>query len=176
MTAADLFGNEIKDNNGANFSEDGKYRYSLWRIWDNSLPLVMFIGLNPSTANQIDNDPTINCVIKFCKQWGYGGVYMMNCWAYVTSDPKLLKSNPMSDEWNNNTLTITASKCKDVVFAWGKFEVIKASGRDKELIEMFPHALCIGQKGGHPFHPLWAGVYAPKETKALFTHPIKYNQ
>lgn len=80
---------------------------------------------------------------------------MMNCWAYITSKPELLKINPMSDEWNNNLITVTASKCKDVIFAWGTFKIIKELGRDKELIEMFPNAKCFGKNAdGSPFHPL----------------------
>lgn len=153
---ADLFGNEIKEDNGANFSEDGNYRYSLWRIWDKGLPLVMYIGLNPSTANQDKNDNTITKLIKVSKNNGYGGFYMTNCFAYVSTDPKLLKRNPMSDEWNNDTLSVTAYKCKNVVFAWGNFDVVKETGRDKELIEMFPNALCLFQnKNGSPKHPLY---------------------
>lgn len=171
--ANDLFN---KENNGASFSEDKQYRYSLWRIWDETKPLVMFIGLNPSNANAEDDDPTIRCVIKFCQQWGYGGFYMMNCFAFVSSKPEFIKRNPMSDEWNNNMLTVTASKCKDVVFAWGKFQIIKDAGRDAELIEMFPNAFCIGRKDGFPFHPLWAGVYAPKDLKLTFTQPVKFIQ
>lgn len=163
---------DLFEDNGADFSNDGKYRYALWRVWDNSKPLIMFIGLNPSTANQVDNDPTIRCVIKFCKSWGYGGFYMMNCFAYISSKPELIMRNPMSDEWNNNMLTVTAGKCKNVLFAWGKFPLIKTVGRDIELIEMFPNALCIGQKNGYPFHPLWAGVYA--KDKSNFHTPVKF--
>jgi len=63
---------------GAEFSECRKYRYALWRIWDKSKPLVMFIGLNPSTANENVDDPTIRSVCRMTKNNGYGGVYMMN--------------------------------------------------------------------------------------------------
>jgi hypothetical protein len=143
------------DNNfGAEFSQCGKYRYKLWRIWDESLPKAMCIGLNPSTANASKNDNTINVLIKVLGKLGYGGFYMMNCWAYITSDPKLLKVNPMSDEWNNNTITVTASICDTVIFAWGNFEIIREKGRDAELIEMFPNAKCFGKnQNGTPWHP-----------------------
>ena len=141
---------------GAEFSECRNYRYALWRIWDKSLPLVMFIGLNPSTANETDNDPTIKSVCRIAKNNGYGGVYMMNCFAYVSTDPKLLKRNPMSDEWNNNTLTVIASKCQDIIFSWGNFDVVKETGRDKELSEMFPNAKALHiNKNGSPKHPLY---------------------
>lgn len=148
----ELIKNETK---GADFSNDGNYRYRLWRIWDEDKPKVMCIGLNPSTANGEKNDATITILIKMLTLLGYGGFYMMNCFPYITSKPELLKHNPASDEWNDNMLTITSSLCKDVIFAWGGFKVIKILGRDKQLIEMFPNAKCFGKsKDGSPIHPL----------------------
>lgn len=144
------------ENNGANFSSCGNYRYSLWRIWDETKPLVMFIGLNPSTANATNDDPTIRRVKTIAKNLGYGGVYMMNCWTYITTDPKELKHNEVSDEWNNDLITVTASKCQDVIFAWGNFQVVREKGRDSELKEMFPHAKALHiNKNGSPKHPLY---------------------
>lgn len=143
------------ENNGADFSECGNYRYRLWRVWNTSLQTVMCIGLNPSTANAEKNDATISILKRMLTTLRYGGFYMMNCFPYITSDPKLLKHNPMSDEWNNNMLTVTASKCSEIIFAWGGFKVIKERGRDKELIEMFPRAKCFDKsKDGSPIHPL----------------------
>jgi hypothetical protein len=118
--------------------------------------MVMFIGLNPSTANEFSDDPTIRRVKAIAKNLGYGGVYMMNCFAYISTDPKSLKINPMSKEWNDNMLTVIASKCADVIFAWGNFEVVKSTGRDLELIEMFPNAKALHiNKNGSPKHPLY---------------------
>lgn len=143
-------------DSGAIFSDDRKHRYLLWRIWDRSQPFVMFIGLNPSTADEVDPDPTIRSVGRIAKHNGYGGILMMNCWSFVTSKPELLQHNPMSDEWNNNMLTLMAGRCKDVVFAWGAFKVIKEKGRDKELEEMFPRAKALFiNKDGSPKHPLF---------------------
>jgi hypothetical protein len=153
---SDCGGGFITADFGADFSNDRKYRYSLWRIWDRKLSLVMFIGLNPSTANETESDPTIRSCGRIAKANGYGGFYMMNCWAYIATDPKLLKHNPMSDEWNNNMLTVIASKCKTVVFAWGNFKVVSETGRDKELTEMFPNAKALSiNKNGSPKHPLY---------------------
>lgn len=147
--------NLFDNNYGADFSTDGKYRYSLWRIWDETKPLVMCIGLNPSTANENKNDQTISYLIKMFQILGYGGFYMMNCWAYIASKPENLKHNELNDELNNNIITVMAIKCKDVVFAWGGFKIIREKGRDKELEEMFPNAKCFGKnKDGSPFHPL----------------------
>jgi len=83
-------------------------------------------------------------------------VYMMNCFAFISTDPKLLKTNPMSEEWNNNQLTITASRCKDIIFAWGNFDIVKAMGRDLELMAMFPNAKALHiNQNGSPKHPLY---------------------
>lgn len=143
------------ENNGAQFSEDGKYRFSLWRIWDDTKPLVMFIGLNPSTANQTEDDPTIRRVKRFAKDWGYGGVFMMNCFAFVSTDPKLLEHG-LYDQRNNSYLEATAFKCKEVIFAWGNFDIVRTSGRFKELVQMFPDAKVLQKnKNGSPKHPLY---------------------
>lgn len=148
--------NSTKIDSGADFSNDRKYRYSLWRIWDKTKPLVMFIGLNPSTANESENDPTIRSCARIAEANGYGGFYMMNCWAYIATIPSLLKINPMSEEWNNNLLTINASKCKTIVFAWGSFDIVREFGRDVELNEMFPNAMALSiNKNGSPKHPLY---------------------
>lgn len=147
---------EMFEDNGATFSECRNYRYALWRIWDAEKPLVMFIGLNPSTANETEADPTIESVKRISRFNGYGGFYMMNCFAYVATKPEDLKHNPMSDEWNNNMLTVIAGKCKDVVFAWGNFKVVTDTGRNDELIEMFPNAKTLKKnKNGSPKHPLY---------------------
>jgi hypothetical protein len=155
----------LKDyRSGADFSNDRKYRYRLWRIWNERLPLILFIGLNPSTADENLNDPTIRSCERITKANGFGGFYMMNCWAYIATDPKLLKINPMSNNWNDDLLSVTAFKCKEVVFAWGSFDIVRNMGRDKELLEMFPNAKALQiNKNGSPKHPL----YCKTDTKLI---------
>ena len=58
-------------NYGAKFSKCRKYRYTLWRTWNVKKPKVMFLGLNPSTADEINNDPTVTRCINYSKLWGY---------------------------------------------------------------------------------------------------------
>ena len=67
------------------FSPDRIHRYGLWRIWDDALPKVLFIGLNPSTADELKNDPTIRRCIGYAKDWGYGGYIMGNIYCFVIS-------------------------------------------------------------------------------------------
>lgn len=165
---------DLFEDNGALFSEDRQHRYRLWRIWDKSKPLVMFIGLNPSTANEAKNDPTIRYVVDFCKRWDYGGVYMMNLFSVISSDPKVLLTcaDPLRD--NDHHLTEIAEKCKDVVFAWGNFK--QATDRREVIAARFPYALCITLRNGLPAHPLWAGMWAPKHLKEQFYKgPVKFS-
>lgn len=148
---------------GAEFSPCRKYRYALWRIWDESKPLVMFIGLNPSTANEETDDPTIRRVTRFAKDWGLGGVYMMNLFAWVTPYPSELKkcADPLGE--NDTWLCKIAAKCDRIIFAWGSFD--EADDRAEQVIEAFDgYALKINRNGS-PRHPL----YVPADTA-----PVKY--
>ena len=147
-----LFDAPSKINTGAVFSECRRYRYMLWRIWDESKPLIQFIGLNPSTANETANDNTMRRVIRYAKDWGYGGVYMMNLFAIVSTDPKILKTceDPLGE--NDKYLKEINGKCQDVLFAWGNFDVF---GRDKAVEKMFSNAVVLGyNKNNSPKHPL----------------------
>jgi hypothetical protein len=142
------------ENNGATFSPCRQYRYALWRIWDESKPLIMFIGLNPSNANEDEPDPTINTVRALAMNWGYGGFYMMNLFAIVSSKPEVLKTHPDPLGDNDGWIENISAKCKDVVFAWGAFK--EAKERCQKIIDQFPDALCIKiLKDGSPKHPLY---------------------
>lgn len=149
---------QSSDGAGALFSNCRKYRYALWRIWDANKPHVMFIGLNPSTANETQADPTIESVIRISKFNGYGGFYMMNCFPFVSTDPKALIAiaDSVEQQENNRLLQEIKFKCADVVFAWGNFKVVKDLGRDIELQQMFPGAKCLSKnRNGSPGHPLY---------------------
>lgn len=74
----------------AELSKCRTYRYALWRTWDESKPFAMFVGLNPSTADELEDDPTIRRCINFSKLWGYGGLCMVNLFAYRATDPTAL--------------------------------------------------------------------------------------
>lgn len=146
---ADLFGN----NKGAEFSPCRKYRYKLWRLWDESKPIAMCIGLNPSNAAENKNDPTIANLRKMLAQLGYGGFYMTNLFAIVSSKPEILPTceDPQGD--NEIKLRETAAVCQDVIFCWGLPKW--STARAKEIIPQYPNALCFGvTEKGTPFHPL----------------------
>jgi hypothetical protein len=144
----------LEDNySGAEFSDCRKYRYCLWRIWNLELPKICFIGLNPSTANETKNDATIRRVISFAKSWGYGGVYMLNCFPYISTNPDDLKDFG-NTETNDYWIKKTSLETKEMIFAWGNFEVAKIRGL--ELSELYPDANCLAKnKNGSPKHPLY---------------------
>lgn len=164
----DLFGREVARTMiaGAEFSTDRKYRYALWRIWAQSKPLVMFIGLNPSTANETEPDPTIIRVMGFARSWGYGGFYMMNLFGIVSSKPEILVTDPDPLGDNDRWLAEIAAKCERIVFAWGVFK--QATHRRKEVAARFPGAYCLKKtKDGHPWHPL----YVKGDTQPILFNP-----
>jgi hypothetical protein len=136
------------------FSKCRKYRYMLTRQWDANKPMVMFVGLNPSTANEVDDDPTIRRVIGFAKSWNYGGVYMCNLFAYVSTNPDDLITSGENITKNNEALKFAEAFSDKVIFAWGCFKQHK--NRMIEVISMFPNAYCLGlSKDGFPKHPLY---------------------
>ncbi|KXK56266.1 MAG: hypothetical protein UZ05_CHB002000279 [Chlorobi bacterium OLB5] len=158
---------ELFDNNkysGAEFSEDRKYRYKLWRIWDESKNKVQFIGLNPSSANETEPDNTLTRCINFAKSWGFGGMFMTNLFAYVSTDPKKLITSDEDLFKNNRVLLEVSVECEMTVFCWGCFKEAKL--RAKDIIELFDEPFCIRKtKSGNPEHPL----YLPGNLK-----PIRY--
>jgi hypothetical protein len=133
-------------------SSDDKYRYQLSRIWDDGKPAVLFIMLNPSTADSEADDPTIRRVINFSKSWGYGGVYVGNLYAFRSTDPKKLQSteNPEGDE-NIDNIKILLGLTNRVIYAWGNNR--KEPEWLRHLVDT-PYCIDISKKG-IPKHPLY---------------------
>lgn len=140
---------------GAVFSDCQAFRYQLHRIWDESLPYVNVIGVNPSTADAYKDDPTIRKCIKYSKAWGYGGLYMTNLFAFRSTDPKGVRkvSEPVG-EFNNKWLVKTAQSAGIVIAAWGNNG--RYIDRDKRVIAMLPELHCMEiSDDGNPKHPLY---------------------
>lgn len=84
-----LLGDSYPGFAGAHLSDDGVYRYALWRRWDEGKMLV-FVMLNPSTADASKDDPTLKRCIGFAKSLGYPGVLVVNLFAFRATDPNRL--------------------------------------------------------------------------------------
>ena len=147
----DLF-NQI--DNGAIFSNDKKYRYVLWRIWNNDLPKLMFIGLNPSTANQHKNDNTINRIKGLCVSLGFGGFYMLNLFTYITAYPRELNEclDPVGP--SDKYISMYIEKVNKTVLCYGSFK--QAKNRAIEVKHLLNDVYCLGiNRDGSPLHPLY---------------------
>ena len=149
----------------AKFSKDRIYRYALWRIWDDRMPKLLFVGLNPSTADERNDDPTMRRCIRFSKDLGYGGFIMGNIFAYRSTDPKKLKTikDPIGLR-NNYWLKKLHKEAGMTIAAWGTHG--KYLNRGEEVSELLDNLYCLRiTKEGFPSHPL----YLPSSLK-----PIKY--
>jgi len=151
-------------SSGAVFSEDRVYRYELWRRWGPG-DAVLWIMLNPSTADAEKNDPTIRRCIGFTKKWGFNAIVACNIFALRSTDPKKLKEvkDPIGP---NNTATIItrAKQARLIVCAWGGHGDLCNQGR-----HIFEHLCdpnvrnqgamplrCLGTtQKGQPKHPLY---------------------
>lgn len=148
-----LFEEFVEMHKSAILSEDRRYRYTLIRTWDKSLPRVMFIGLNPSTADETTDDLTIKKCIGFAKRWGFGSIVMVNLFAIRATDPRVAASadEPIGEE--NDRYILSESKgCEKIVAAWGDQKWL--GGRDKTVMRLLGKMYCLGQtRNGHPKHP-----------------------
>jgi len=105
---------------GAILSRDRQYRYLLWRQWDNNKSTCVFIGLNPSTADETEDDPTLRRCVNFSKQWGYGKYVMVNLFAYRATNPHELKKQDKPIGYRNNQIIKEQCSQADlIVAAWG---------------------------------------------------------
>lgn len=167
MSQASLFA----ANSGATFSPCGEYRYHLWRVWDDERPIMCWIMMNPSTADEIDNDPTIRRCIGFAKREHCGGVSIRNVFALRSTDPAALLTHPdpfgpenaehLNAVRNVSLLTI-------LVAAWGNQVGPKKRSPHRTAYChaanacMQNGAYCLGTtKSGQPKHPLYLASDTP---------------
>lgn len=138
----------------ANISKDKIYRYTLSRTWDSTKPTVLFIGLNPSIADENIDDPTITRCINFARDWGYGTLLMANLFAFRSTYPKeiYLIDDPIGKD--NDHYILECVKQSDLIIAcWGNNGTYM--DREKIIKELVPNLYCLQKnKNGTPHHPL----------------------
>lgn len=162
---------EVLTTSGAIFSACRTYRYSLWRTWSGRGTYARFIGLNPSTADETKDDPTIRRCIAFAKAWGYDGVVMLNLFAFrATSPSDMMKADdpvgPDNDGW------LIDSMPERAVAAWGTHGTFM--GRDRAVKQILAGRLYYLRltKDGHPSHPLYLpGTLQPTKWDEPLTTP-----
>lgn len=146
-------------NNLCQFSPCRRYRYTLRHRWDELMPeaSVMWIGLNPSTADENQLDPTLRRVRAFSAGWGFTSFVMTNLFAFRATDPRdmMEEQDPVGPE-NDRHLLETARRCSLVVAAWGVHGVHLERARQVGRLLAGPNLVCLGTtKDGHPRHPLY---------------------
>ncbi|HMM78124.1 MAG TPA: DUF1643 domain-containing protein [Gammaproteobacteria bacterium] len=154
------------------FSPCRLFRYTWELVWDPSRPLCVFCGLNPSTADENSPDPTVRRCIAFAKAWGYGGLLMLNLFAFRATEPRDMKAtaDPIGPD-NNYWLRSSARRVVDtgglIVAAWGAHGKFMNRADDVAtlllVMEGVPLHYLKLTKGGEPGHPLYLkGDLTPK--------------
>ena len=155
---------------GATFSDCRTWRYLLWRGWNPYGKTVAFVGLNPSTADETKNDPTMRRCIDFCQRMkidnkDVGCFIMLNLFAYRSTDPQGLRecADPIGSE-NDRYISETVHRVDRVVVAWGAHSTPFMQERIATVAAMITNPMCLGTtKSGQPKHPL----YVPAKTQLV---------
>lgn len=157
--------------NAAIFSPDERYRYLLTRKWDATGKMLPVIGLNPSTATHEIDDPTIRRCIGFAKAWGYGGLVMLNLFAFRATDPKTMIAHldaggDIVGPANDAVLAQYATPEREILCAWGVHGDIEARGfAVTQALGAVAALQCLGKtKGGCPKHPLYLAASTARES------------
>lgn len=150
----------IDQSSGAYFSPCKQYRYRLWRRWGDEAPAV-FVMLNPSTADEIENDPTVERCERRARAMGFGGLRVANIFAMRSTNPKALytSDDPVGPE-NDAAILESVDGAGVVVCAWGThgnlhqrgeivLALIRSTGATPNYLKL--------NNDGTPKHPLYVG-------------------
>ena len=169
---SDLFATEQAERAGAIFSPCRRWRFVLWRTWDKTLPHATALYMNPSTADEVDNDPTVERWQRRAQRWSemgflkVGGIKVTNAFAWRETDSRLLptwiaEGYDIVGPDNDRHILEACKGAAIVVCGWGE-PGHKLLGRGAKLLELMrangiqPHAFKINASGA-PQHPLYIG-------------------
>ena len=143
----------------ARYSDCERYRYDLTRTWDSSSPKALFVMLNPSTATELANDPTVERVERRARRMGFGAYRVCNLFAWRATKPKQLfaATTPVGLE-NNDVLVEACHWAVQIICGWGNHGAFGSRGAAVEaLMRGTGHSLFhLGlTQQGHPRHPLY---------------------
>lgn len=143
------------------YSDCLNYRYALTRVWQASGRKALFVMLNPSTATEVQNDPTVERCERRARALGFGAFRVTNIFAFRATDPRVMRaqSDPTGPE-NDAAITEAAAWADQVICAWGSHGAHLRRGPQVEAL-----LRCSGQplfhlgltQGGAPKHPLYIG-------------------
>ncbi|KPQ06307.1 MAG: hypothetical protein HLUCCA12_11400 [Rhodobacteraceae bacterium HLUCCA12] len=143
------------------------YRYILTRVWNPQGPRALFIMLNPSTATEVQNDPTVERCERRARALGFGAFRVCNIFAWRATDPRAMRGQPDPVGPRNDDAILESAQWADrIVCAWGTHGAHYRRGAAVEsLLRAGGHRLFhLGlSKGGHPKHPLYIGYHQQPE-------------
>ena len=147
------------------YSPCEKYRYQLTRTWDPAGTRALFIMLNPSTATEVQNDPTVERCERRARTLGFGAFRVTNIFAWRDTDPKLMRAaddpvGPANDETIRESAVKWIRDGDRIICAWGAHGDHLGRGKAVEAIlrEVGKPLYSLGlTKAGHPKHPLYIG-------------------
>jgi len=149
----------VASASGAAFSSCRRWRYLLWRRWDERLPTANFLMLNPSTADEFQLDPSCTRARVYAERWGYGSLIVTNLFGWRATDPVDMKAarDPVG-RGNDRAIVRAAREAELVVCAWGNHGA--HLGRSRSVLSLLRdagvrlHALRV-TGAGEPTHPLY---------------------
>ena len=165
---------------GAIFSDDGKYRYVLWRSWKANPIIRLQISLNPSSAGALNDDPTITRSMTRANQDGFGALIQENLSAFISTDPKIFlkegcQIGAETNEYLKHAIVLTLMSGGQVVIAWGSFPGL--TWRAAQVLRMIPEPYCLGVNAdGQPKHPLYVSYKTPVKRYLIDTAHAKVAQ
>ncbi len=145
----------------AEYSDCEAFRYSLTRVWDAEGKRALFIMLNPSTATEVQNDPTVERCERRARALGFGAFRVLNIFAYRATDPRDMRAAPDPiGPLNDAAIQESLDWADQVICAWGTHGAHLDRGPQVEALlrasetPLFHLGL---SKAGHPKHPLYIG-------------------
>ena len=155
-------------NSIAIYSDCERYRYALTRIWKFEASRLVFVMLNPSTATEVQNDPTVERCERRARTLGFGSLQVTNIFAWRDTDPKKMRTakDPIGPN-NDKTIMEACSWGDQIIAAWGTHGAHLNRGVQVKqiLLSSDKPVFHLGiSKGGHPKHPLYI-AYSQKPEK-----------
>lgn len=135
------------------------YRYSLKRIWSPTAPSALFVMLNPSTATELQNDPTVERCERRARALGFGAFTVTNIFAYRATDPQIMRQQPDPIGPANDSAILNAAATADqIICGWGSHGA--HLGRAAQVAFLLRTAdrplFHLGlTRSGQPKHPLY---------------------
>ncbi|NCO86970.1 MAG: DUF1643 domain-containing protein [Rhodobacterales bacterium] len=143
------------------YSDCDRYRYLLTRVWDAGGRRALFVMLNPSTATETQNDPTVERCERRARALGFGAFRVTNIFAWRDTDPRAMRAaaDPVGP-LNDTAIRESVGWADMIVAAWGTHGAHLGRGAQVERLLRATgrplHVLGLTQ-AGHPQHPLYIG-------------------